>query len=470
MLRKWMAMLMTLLMIVMMPFGAMADTQHTLSIIPGDAMAADQAVVDLLDVLALRLTEGERSGALTVLLNDSEIVTVGMTADAGGLYAGSEVFGEDILYITWDDLFVLAGSAMEASLAEMGTEGEAVKQAMIESLTELRASLTLAFEESNEQLLIIEGIETEQLLELDPELFGNDPKMIEFVDSINGKLVVEDGSFTAENRDAADQKMTLTMDKSDFLLLCETEYMNNSIREALQQQVPEATEEELAAYMDEVMVEVKKLLEEGEFAVDMTAYTLEEGAVIVGMDMTMNMVMNMEAGNGSQQATSMQMNAVYDRLTENGAADHEAEIVLAADGEKVEMLLVVDNDAAAPAKGMFGMLFGGEEIVVTYTGETEAEKNTRTFELFLRSGANAILEPAASARPVIGVVIISEPAPEDVLAALENASVSTSTNVMTLSEAETNELMNTISSNGMTVFFKLLSELPSSVMQQMMAQ
>ena len=69
MFRKWLTILVALMMMAM-PFGAMADTQHTLSIVPGDVMASEQAVVDLLNVLDLRLTTGEKSGALTVLLND----------------------------------------------------------------------------------------------------------------------------------------------------------------------------------------------------------------------------------------------------------------------------------------------------------------------------------------------------------------------------------------------------------------
>ena len=59
MIRKRLTVLHSLLLAMALPLAALADTQHTLTIIPGDDMAAIPAVADLFDVLSL----GERAGS-----------------------------------------------------------------------------------------------------------------------------------------------------------------------------------------------------------------------------------------------------------------------------------------------------------------------------------------------------------------------------------------------------------------------
>ena len=103
--RKWMALLLSLLLVMMLPLSALADRQHTLTVVPGELIGSQQAVVDLLNVLDLRLTEGDRSGALTIMLNDQDIATLGLTVDTTGLYVSSNIIGADVLYVTWEDGF-----------------------------------------------------------------------------------------------------------------------------------------------------------------------------------------------------------------------------------------------------------------------------------------------------------------------------------------------------------------------------
>jgi len=43
MIRKWMTTLLAMLLAMMLPLCALADTQHTLTILPGDALATEQA-------------------------------------------------------------------------------------------------------------------------------------------------------------------------------------------------------------------------------------------------------------------------------------------------------------------------------------------------------------------------------------------------------------------------------------------
>ena len=245
MIRKWMSLFLAVIMAFAMPMSAFADVQHTLAVKPGELLQSEEAIADLLEVLKLRLTLGEESGALTVLLDDSNVVTLGLTADATGLYAGSNLFGADILYITWDDIFALIGDVLIESMAEAGAEEEVLQQ--------LRAG----FEEAKKEIIAAAGgmmsapqteatASLEESLKAAEELFPDDPAMVAFIMKLYEDMVIETGSFADEARDTADQKHRLTMDEENLLALCETAYMKNAITKALAAEMPEASEAELS--------------------------------------------------------------------------------------------------------------------------------------------------------------------------------------------------------------------------------
>ena len=131
MIRKWMSVLLALMLAVMMPVCAMAEAlQHTLTIVPGDFIAAEPAIADLLDVLAITVTPGEKSGALNLTLGDTDIVTAALGADTTALYAySSELLGETVVHVTWDDAFELI-----KGLVSMQMYNENVDTAGIESI------------------------------------------------------------------------------------------------------------------------------------------------------------------------------------------------------------------------------------------------------------------------------------------------------------------------------------------------
>jgi len=465
MFRKWMTILLALMMMVTMPLSALADKQHTLSIIPGDVLASEEVVADLLDALDLRLTEGDRSSALTVLLNDQEIVTLGLAADASGLYADSKLFGEEVLYITWDDAFALLSAVMQMSMEEAGVNDEETMQVLETSMTEAKNSLIAAFEaEEVIETQTFAPVSYEESAAMVAEVFGDDPEMTAFVEGLYEDIIIEEGSFADEARDTADQKVAMIMDKEDMLQMFDTQYMRNTIAKSLTAQYSEMTEEDLEA----VLTEAKKLIENGEFAMTIEMYTLDEGATLIGMVLDMNMVMK---ETDSETVVTMAMNGGYNRLTDANGVSHKADLTIQADGEEMDVAFDLYKQKNGVSKGMLGMLVDGEEIVVTYLGEPAAHHaRSRKFDLYLRSGANAILEPAASARPIIGFAIISEPAPDEVLSDLENATAENSVNVMNLSEDELNELGNVIATNGMQVFYTAMSQLPTSVLNLLMAE
>lgn len=460
MIRKWMSILVSLLLAIALPMSALADTQHTLSIVPGEMLASEEGIADLLNVLALRFTQGNKSGALTVLLNDQPMVTVGLSADTTGLYASSEMLGADVLYVTWDDAFALMSDLMQASMAEAGADKEAV-EAMQTSLAQAKNSIINTIEA---------GVATapkasmpasmEESLKTIEKMFPDDPEMVKYIQGLYEDITVEDGSFASEKRDTADQKYVMTMDEKDLLAICETNYMKTVMTQALAAENTEVTEEDLASLMDEV----KKLYEESGFKMVMEMYTKDAGQTLVGMDMNTGMSIKED-----DVSTDVTMTAVYDRLTGESGVSHKASAQMKVDDEAAKFEFTLDAAHNGESTGLFGMLVDEQEIVILYNAKNTAENvRERKADLYVRSDATAILQPSASDRPVIGVVVTTEPASADTLAALEKATADNSVNVLKLSDEEMQTLANQISTNAMQVFYSALSQLPTTTLNLLM--
>lgn len=469
MIRKWMSVMLSVLLAFALPVCALADTQHTLSVVPGDLLASEEAIADLLDALGLRVIEGEKSGALSILLNDESLVTLGLTADTTGLYASSQVLGENVLYVTWDDAFAVIGDLVQSTLQESGAD-EASLQAIEDSLNEAKNSIVSSIAAGaavSPQTLTSANME--QSVQMMAEMFPNDPEMVKYIKGLYEGMTIENGSFAAENRDTADQKYRMTMDEVDLAAICDTAYMKNTLIESLALENPDASADELNKAADELMQEIRQLYEESGFEMIMDVYTLDAGQTLVGVDMIMNMSLDATETEGEKLKTSMQMAATYDRLTDAEGVSHKADAAMAVDSSVVEVSFDLYRANNGESNGMAGLLAEGEELVVLYDAENiAADTRVRKVDLYMRSGASTILEPAASDRPVFGLVITTEPAPEDVLAALENATVHNSVNVLKLSDAEMQTLVNQISNNAMQVFYTALGQLPTSTLTLLM--
>jgi len=469
MIRKWMALLLSLLLVMMLPLSALADRQHTLTVVPGELIGSQQAVVELLNVLDLRLTEGDRSGALTIMLNDQDIATLGLTADTTGLYVSSNIIGADVLYVTWEDGFAFLTDQVMIRLKEQGID-QATMQAIETTLEDAKAAIVAGIGAGTAVVAQPATPATiEESMAMVEEMFPGDEQMAAYIKSLYEDISVEAGVFASEKRDTADQKYRMTMDEADLLTLCETEYMRNMVMEQLAAQNQQATEAELKAAADEVMAEVKALYEESGFEMIMEMYTQDAGQALVGVDMIMNMSLDAGEVEGEKLQTSMQMAAVYDRLTDENGVSYKATAGIAADSSKAEFSFNLNKGNNGVSEGMLGVLAEGEEIVITYEAENIApDTRVRGAALYMRSGANAILEPAASDRPMISFVLKSEPADESVLNALDTARPETSVNVMKLSDEAMQALGNQIMANGMQVLYTALGQLPTSVLTMVM--
>ena len=261
MIRKWTALFLSLVLAMMLPLTALADWQHTISVEPGDMLASEAALEDLLDVLALRFTKNDESGALTVLLNQKEIVTLGLTADQSGVYVESDLVGEDVLYISWEDGFAFLNKILASSVAETGLDEEALQE-LESGLSEMKNGIISTIEADNSSQSKFLPAKLEESMRAAEELFPNDPVMTEYVKGLYENIVFEEGKFADDWRDTADQKCRIAMDAADLTALCDTDYLKMMIKEAISAEATDATEEEINEATEMVIAEVRKLFEE----------------------------------------------------------------------------------------------------------------------------------------------------------------------------------------------------------------
>jgi len=309
----------------------------------------------------------------------------------------------------------------------------------------------------------------EESLKLVQEMFPDDPAMVDYIKGLYDEMTIEDGSFADEDRDTADQKYRMVMDESDLVAICDTNYMKSIITEAMAVEMADASEAEIAEAAEKTLDEVRKIYEESGFEMIMEMYTLDAGQTLVGMEMIMNMSVD-ATESGEEGNTGMQMAAEYDRLTDENGVSHQASAAMAADLSMVEVSFDLYRANSGKSAGMLGMLADGEEVVVLYEAEQKAaDTRERSFDLYFRSNATSILTPAASARPVIGIKLVTEPAPAETLAALENANAENSVDVLKLSEAEWKALGEQISLNATQILYTALSQLPTSALSLLMS-
>ncbi len=472
MIRKWMTVLLSLLLAVSLPLSALADTQHTLTVVPGDMLASDQAIVDLLNAVDLRLTQGERSSALSVVIDDQELVSLGVYADTIGLYAHSAVLGEDVLYITWEDGFAMLTDLMKANLQQQGIDDPAAAKSIETTMQQVKTNVVTIIGAGTPALMpqAPTTANIEESMKIAAEMFPDDPQMVEYIKALYEDLTVENGTFADEARDTADQKYAMTMDADALVKMCDTNYMKTTLMETMASVQSEASQEELDKAVDEMVAEMKKLFAESGFQMVVEMYTLDAGMTVVGVDLTMNMTLDATDVEGEKLKTSMQMTADYDRLTDAEGVSYKSNAQMTVDTAKMEVLFDLYRANSGKSEGMLGLLGGGEEIVVLYqANNTAADTRVREASVYMRSGANSILKPGASDRPVIGFSVKSEPASADKLAKLEKATPDNSVDVLKLSDAEMQTLSSSIMTNGLQVFYTALGMLPTSVLNLLMS-
>ena len=190
-------------------------------------------------------------------------------------------------------------------------------------------------------------------------------------------------------------------------------------------------------------------------------YAADEGNTLVAMDMGMEM--SVAEGEETQNVA---FNFNYDRLTGNSGVNHCADMTILADN--VEMGLMsfqLKQGRDGVSDGYLGMLAAQQQITLAYHAENQGNDRVRTLNLYNRGNATAIIEPAASDRPIIGFQLVSGPADSGVLDEIDDANGDTAVNVMKLSAEELSSLAVGIQTRTAQALFTAMGKMPASVIQ-----
>lgn len=467
MIRKLITTLLCLLLTAALPLAALADTQHELEIIPGDAIAALPPAGDFCEALGLTFTRGEKSAALTLSISDTPIATVALGVDMDALYVQSSLLGDDVFYVGWEDGFDfledLFKAALEGQAAAGGTEvDEAAIEAVEQMLEAYKQQIMLAVAAGADGMTrgMISVDTPEEMMEKIGKVFDDDDGMLDFYAGLLEKITFEEGEFKDDERDTATIHMSMTLTGEDMAGVCDTQYMRNAMEMALKAENPTLEGEALDAMVEEALEEARKVYEDGDISIVLNVYAADGGETIVGMDMGMAMSV---AGEEPAQAG---FNMNYDRLTGEDGVNHRADVSITADGEELgQIAFRLDRGADGVSDGFLAMLAQGQQITLAYHGHNEGDSRMRTLDLYHRQNATAIIEPAASDRPVIGFRLTSGQVESSVLDQIDDATPDTAVDILKLSAQERKTLAADIQTRVIRAVSTAVANLPESVSQ-----
>lgn len=486
---KLLAVLLALLLCAMLPLSALAATEYSVQLIPGDDMASVAAVKDLFDVLTFRFLKGENSGMLTLNLSGEDVFSAAARVTGDGLYLDSAILGDKPVYASAEDI----GQVLtQLASAEEGAD--------LEEISQLKPMIVQMFQQfgmmqewkdtaaDSPAILPADLAASEELRAQIQKLYADDEAMVDYVLSILDRAEITEGSFTGAAHDPATQSMKLTLTKEDILKL----QNSTTIREMLTKS-GSMTDAQAAEELKKAMDNIQKM------DVVLTLYGTETD--LVSLEMTMDSAMDVVEEDGDIDHENIQMTAVYNRLTKDGTVNHSASMLIGEDGEteadlafvltakdgsytldgamnevddgKEEPMMTVKgvlNGADGKADGWLALLADEIQVTFTYSGSVEGDQTERLVSFYTRENAVAITELAASERPLFSLRLLTvENADDSALKTVESASIETALQPLQMSDEDCTAYITSISTNATQVLYAVLSKLPSSVIELMTA-
>ncbi len=466
MIRKLFTTLLCLLLTLALPLSALAATEYTLSIIPGDELSSVQAAADFFDSLAFRLTAGDDSAKLSVVLNDTDVASAAFRADENGVYVKSDTVSPDVLFYTWEECF----EAMEKAVKTSGYDDETA--ALIQDiftqgkegfLTDFAAAANQDFSEAETP---------EKGLALAKETFQDDPAMVQFIEGVYSRMIVEEGEFSDETHDSATGKLTVVLTQEDYVTLCDTAMMRKFVAKLVEEETPEATEKEKSEKTDEMIAELKELYRKSDISIALTA--LKESGAPVSLDLTADLLIPDDIDAAAQsggaekdesETVHVTMDASYRRLTTDEGVQRKAQLSMTANGEEIcvgefDALQAKDKTTTAT----LALLAGKQQITLAYDKAEADGVKDRTVAIYARSNAAAIIAPAASDRPLLSFNLKTREVEDEALKAVEAATHQTAERVSAMTDAEYQEFATDMQTRSQQTLYTILNNLPESVL------
>jgi len=256
---KRFAIVVCLILIVFTFSASVAEDQETVTTVtcqPGALLGDIEALDQICDIAAVRVhSMPEGYGALMLVLNDVDTLSVLLKFEENGVYLESQALGVTPLYFSWEDLKTLMTEQMESDpdvLAASSMYGGEFFQAMLDgTMTEEQAM----------------------------EMMGIDEVFMTFIADIQAAQSVETGAFSLDGSDIASQKTVTELTQDDMIRAMDLTIVRKSISNQIMMESPSLTEEELDAEVDELLAEAKQELEESDLTVTVTTYS-SDGAFV----------------------------------------------------------------------------------------------------------------------------------------------------------------------------------------------
>lgn len=464
MIRKILTTVLCVLLVMALPLSALAATQHTLSIIPGDEIASVDAVTDLFKTLSFRLTMDEDAAAIGIAMDDTDVLTAAMRSDENGVYVQSDSLADGVLYFTWDEIFDAALTSMKELDADE-EDTQAVQQALEQAKQQFVTALSTA-----SSLSVSEAKTPEEGMAAVKEMFKDDPVMVSFVEDIYNRMKQTEGEFTSEAHDPATLKMELSITADDYVKICDSKYMRNILETAAEQEFPDATAGEKAAKVDELIAKMKEMYSKSEINIPITILTAEEGNTLISMEMPM--VMNLtstttdEDGKETEQSAKVSVNLLYNRLTTDAGVTHKGSMSMAVDNEDEAFIAEFDllQGKDGKSNGALAMLADEEQVTITYDKAEADGVKDRTIAIYFRSDATALIAPAASDRPLMSFNLKSTEVEGGELAAIKAATPETALRIQEMTDEEYKTFETDLQTRLMQTLYTAIGKLPTSVL------
>lgn len=492
--RTWITVVLSLVLALMLPLTSLAAMEVKISVTPGEMLLSEipeemrGAMVDLFKALSIKFLSGEKSGMLTLALNDQSALDVAFRGDEEGIFVQSAILGDQPLYFNMDDL-------MEIMVAEMKKQDpsfdeEAFRATFRDYMEQTMTNVGMA----SNPMYSMENISTEPVdfyfdkeagLAAVAQMYGDDPGMMAYVTSIMNKTEVTEGEFTSDLRDPADVRMTMTMDSADFVLLLDSKQMEETFTQ---------TAAQTGKTLDELKAEAKESFEKMDMNVVMDMYFIKKGSEFVGMDMLFTTKEDEDA-DADVIGIDMKVNRLTTDVvtytftmlgTENDVAEATGEVVTVDDkngkvtiegsfyelddnGQPEEVAMQLAGEFTTVDEILYGwlsMVSEGEAVTFALAAQPTSDGMVFNMDLYFRENAVAPLAPIPSDSPMFGFTIdLSENVSDEPLAVIDAATIDGSLQLLKMSESELMNYVNSLSANAMRVLSSALSLLPSSVLQ-----
>lgn len=487
MFRKILASVLCLMLALAMPLSSFAATDVTARIIPGDDIAAaDETIANVIGSMIFHVVADEE-GAMKLALEseNGEILSAAMTMDENGFFASSPLLGDRILYFDLDDIAAVMTQAMK----QQGLSNEEIAQ----------------FQQAMGSMTMPTGFLTAQEMDEDAmeAMLLNDPAMVKFIENIEKKTVVTEGTFTDAAHNPATIKTEVTMDSNDIALLLDAE---------IYQQFYASFAQSAGMNADELSAKVKELLNQMDIQYDIVVYSADEDDIAAAqMDMTLKGELTVEVtdrngktstetanldmvskmtvnvltngdvdtctiiaditnnGTGSDELKTMSLNAVVD--TNKSADTFALSGVMKVNDDPLTFKGALAESENDTFKGWLAMHADSQQLTFTLEANELDNAQNVLVSILMRENATDIVEPTWSDKPLISVALqIKDVETPAELAALKAATPETSIQLLKMSEAQLNAEMEAISTDAMSALFAGLSNLPPELLSLMISE